>query len=1439
MRFQASYILDGVSELVKEHFKEESFFNDISENVQVNNLKGLLKLMSCFDVSTINKFDLDYNNINPVLATINNVLTRGLPTKAPLLLENIFAEIGLGKIREDKKFEHRFEIPTEQIKYNDFFELLHLIRPNLDIQRSNYAGKIDSNLEWQFIDKSPIFKQILECQRQFGSLNEKVKGNRRFDFTYTIPYALYDKKNDRYEYKTIVFEVDGNHHLLKEYIIYDAIRDELVAEVNADVVRFSSFDIEQNIRSIDDHLDQDLIRIFQKNYNRDIRHDLVKYYLTLLPFAVARLQKFFLELLIRDKMITAKDRFTIAVIERDIPGAAIALKDLKEMIDQINLLLVDEDRFVFPEIELTLIQDEQWILDKKINLGCRVISSSEFYANEYDFVVDHSILLREDVLKHGNENLNNYFTIRSSHYVDTKVASSRLVYCAKSLKYKALVVRNDDTSYTNVKELEGAITYFLKQIFRKKEFREGQLPIISRALQKLPVIGLLPTGGGKSLTFQMPAFLQPSLTIVVDPIKSLMEDQVRVLKENWIDTAKYANSSLTTAQKNKNIIDFLLSNSQFLFVSPERFVIDEFRNRISKIDYYGLGQSIGYCVIDEVHCVSEWGHDFRYDYLMLGENAQKFAKSRDGKVSLIGLTATASFDVLADIERELKIDSDDVSEAIIMIENTVRPELFFRVVDVTNISDRSDSLLNELNNFESTFNYYNNEELLKQSQLHHFENFDERDFCKKDEVGNVVKNNHRLIFDYNPDMLQDQLKANFSSVIFCAIKGEMQNDNGGYYNNKGVKFVHNALKMHNKSAGYYFGSDTEVEKAAIQNSFVGFTTGNIDHMVCTKAFGMGIDKDDIRATFHINYSSSLESLVQECGRGGRDKKVAVATILASNRVYCVFDIIKLKDVDRKLKNIFSPFDIVIITYSLIQHKDGRDRYVVREFKDKDSALKFALSIDYSFKAKNGSQFNLSAGKVVQLHKLIIDYIDDILQFKSEDRDIHDYFYNLSYKGMDFEHSHAFNLFYKAEFENNDFQQLTLKQTFETSTDKEFSFFLKFSNNYGNQHLDVVKQYLNINVLANQLKKSPEEIIQGIEYVFKYSSNLDEFWFKMDGDRYLVYATLDEKVKKQLEKAFLRNRGDIETGRMIYRLHSIGMLKSYTKDYNKKIYNCVFKKYDSINEYLKPLEDFLRRYQSEQTVRNTIAIVEARLHHLPNKVVDDIIHLLWYIAEFSYDEIAGKRKRATTEIKRILENIVVNEKGLNDFEKNVYLKEEIYYYFNAKYARPGYIENHVECSILDDYKSYQNGDFSPEELLFKFLDGDILKNGTEQNNYKHLIGSCKKILFSLTEADLNKDWILRLLNAFALYSSNNISYRSDANKIVEAGFHKLFDDDYYHSGNYDCIQNIFTNYFECLIENIDEKNELLNDIELIKNKILQSLQLKAVDQMLNKFYQEEI
>lgn len=1420
MNFQAGYIIDGVSDVINREISNKGFFTTKQNNIKVNALQGLLENASTFTINFKEVESINYLEINPVLAVQSNILSRGLPTRAPLRIEKIFKKIGLTSKDLDKQYEEKFILNESKLSFEDYFELLHIIKPNLDISRENYSGNLDSHLEWRFLENSnPVFKQILQSQREFETLVTNFGGKRRLDFSFTKPYKTYNGLNQKFEYQTLVFEVDGPHHLLKEHIIYDKLRDENIKEANGNVIRFSHFDISNFSKSASEYLQEDILKIHTKNFDRDIKEDLGKYTLALLPFSVARIQKTLVEIFIRKPEFLQKEILNICVIERDIPGSAIAVEIFKDFISNINPLLKTESQLEIPDFNVKLLQDDSWLINEEINCGYSKIGWSDFNAENFDFVIDNSVLLREGVFNFNNTINPDFYTVRSCHYVDNSIENSRLIYCAESLKYKPLVFRNEDTSYTNDALLYPHITYFLTNIFRKKDFREGQLPIISRALQKLPVIGLLPTGGGKSLTFQIPAFMQPCLTIVVDPIKSLMEDQVRVLRENWIDSITYANSSQSSQEKNKSIVDFKLASKQIIFVSPERFVIESFRDIVQHIHTTGTGQGIGYCVIDEVHCLSEWGHDFRYDYLMLGDNAQKYCYTRDTDflgtpipVSLIGLTATASFDVLADIERELKIKSNDIAQATIMIENTIRPELFFRVVRVPLKKDRSEFLLHEMNNLSTSYSYFNNEELMYQSQLHHFKNFDEKDFCKRNGSELIYDENQNLIFSYAPKLVNSNPLGQFCSITFCAVKGTSENDEGDFLNKKGVRNTHRKIRENGILATYYHGTDNGIEQSQIQENFIKFTGGAVPHMVCTKAFGMGIDKDDVRATFHINYSSSLESLTQECGRAGRDKKTALSTIFVNPNNQIAFNYLKLPSFYAGLNSFH---------FYIIKQNFESEEFITQTEKE---FLEKLDECEFKAVSKEGKRSELSSFMIKSLKQIISKNIKELIYTKSEDRGIHDYFFDLAFKGEEYEKSHIHNFFNVKEFPDVDNIQPNFREVFNNLDSGEFSFILAFSNYKSIDAKSIVSQLLNV---------TSEELIKQIGIVFKNSKNIEELWFNLQSNGICKIDDINEIKKVQIEAPFFALRNEIETGRLVYRLHSVGLLKSYTKDYNKHQYHCVFYKDENVDYYIDKIATFLRRYQSEISVEKSIAILNEKLSFAPQNLLDDIQLILFHLIEFAMHEIAGKRRRATDDIKKIMDDMATSDRG--DFENNIYLKEQMYFYFNAKYSKPEYVENNIDCSLLDDYRKYQGKIMNPFDILKKYMSDDIIKSGTEQNNYKHLIGSCKKITFSLVEKELKEDWLLKLLNAFAMYSTNNISYRNEANKVIEVGFERLFDNDHYHTNDYKLISDIFKVYFEKLTLNLNNKNPALLDIDLVKNKLLQTLQLKQVSELLDNYY----
>lgn len=1423
MQFKAGYIVDSIAKVVSDH-KAKLDRHKPSDQTQLDQINGLLQYVSSFDVDFHYKYAPDFKKLNPVLATLNNIITRGLPTRAPLLLENIFAEIGLTE-QSKEEFEINFPKLITPISYENIFELLHIIEPQLDIWKANYGGNLGSSLEWEFIKKHPFVKQILESQRDFSTINSKLAGGKSVDFCFTSPYLHWNENNNRYEKVGRIFEVDGSHHSLSEYKYYDAYRDAIAEDENFETIRFTVETIKADNTDFEALIGRTIYQNFKNNFEKNIEEHLAEYSLLFIPFAVARVQKTVLEFLLVHPELFNKEKIEIAIIERDLPCGAIAIKSLEELFFNINSILDDKDKLFLPEISLTVFENSKWVIDNKLHLQKRVEDESFFNQNEFDIVIDHSILRRSNIYKETDFLSDKAIKIRSSHFFDTAFGKMKRVYCADLLHYKALVEKKDDGSYIPVSKYEYNINFFIQTIFRKVSFREGQLPIISRALQQKPVIGLLPTGGGKSLTFQLPTFLQPGLCLVVDPIKSLMEDQVRVLKQNWIDCCEFINSNLKREERVKKLIDFRYGETMFLFVSPERFVMQDFRNIIRTIDVSKFGLAFSYCVIDEVHCVSEWGHDFRSTYLMLGKNAQKFAKTKTDKaVSLIGLTATASFDVLADIERELQIQHNDVADAIIMIENTIRPELFFRVTDVTE-KDRMNVLNSDFLNFGSNLQKLNETSLIEKSQKHHYDNFD-----------NIEKPNQNILFKNQSGELIDlstKTQNEFYAIIFCPVKGQ-----GGH--ESGVDFVYQNLNSNSK--GFFYSSETEEESKEVQEHFENFTSDRTQHIVCTKAFGMGIDKKDIRSTYHYVYSGSLESLVQEAGRSGRDKKISEANILISKSKYVKLDVYKFFSENKEYKLIQNKFTRKAIRQAFEKKWDDKAQvFSDISFSTLDEAINEIGLTDFSLLKKNGTKYNvLSIENLSELRDKLKEkdgnnHYNYLIE-KHNDRNIHDFFHELSFKGVDTEKSQFLNLFKVKEFQliNGEMinieKQDTLANTFNNCKDENFQFIITATKKYPDS-TEIICNLLGVNP-KNEINPpyytaTFEDIIKR---VYKWSHDFNDFLFLLEENSIKELSKITEEVKAKLLFVYSRDRDTSnDTGRLIYRMHSMGLLEDYLIDYNKNnLYSCTFKKFNTIDKYTKAIEKYLRRYLSENTAMENIEALKSRL--VKPTLVENIIECLYFLSEFSYKEIASKRKRATDEIENVLNTSITEPNYVSDwFQQNLFIKEQIFFYFNAKYARIGFKINGMPFSLLDDYQEQL---MNKIDILDKYLEVFRL-DGTEQNNYKHMMGSCKKILRSLSETDLKKEWLLRLLKAFSMYSVNNASYISEANTELELGFDNLYKDESFHENDFEIIEPIFESYFAKLHSNIQEDNPSFKDIKLIRAKLLLKMQTLGIEKLINR------
>lgn len=362
--------------------------------------------------------------------------------------------------------------------------------------------------------------------------------------------------------------------------------------------------------------------------------------------------------------------------------------------------------------------------------------------------------------------------------------------------------------------VNASLDHLLQNVFRKVAFRPKQREIIIRALSLRPVIGLLPTAAGKSLCYQFSSLLQPGFTFIVDPLRSLMIDQKSSLEAMGIHRCHTFMSGAGDADTKDAELRQRgyrkMERGEFLFVfnSPERLQIPEFINLVNR-----QMDNITYCVVDEAHCVSEWGHDFRLAYMnvwrRMGEHAAR-------KPVLMALTGTASQNVLVDIRHILRIYEP---EAVIEPSTFDRPELTFEVHRVSG-ADRIQGLAEILQN------------LLHDPSL---------------ASGGAPGG---LIF------------SNFvgGDVGVTQIAGELASRLG-----------RDIPKYAGKAPA---GVDTdrwEQEKARLQ---VDFKNDRIPLLACTHSFGMGIDKPNIRFTIHTILPRSLEDFYQQAGRAGRDGKPA-------------------------------------------------------------------------------------------------------------------------------------------------------------------------------------------------------------------------------------------------------------------------------------------------------------------------------------------------------------------------------------------------------------------------------------------------------------------------------------------------------------------------------------------------------------------------------------
>ena len=344
----------------------------------------------------------------------------------------------------------------------------------------------------------------------------------------------------------------------------------------------------------------------------------------------------------------------------------------------------------------------------------------------------------------------------------------------------------------------------LKAVFGYDSFRPGQEAVINAILEGRDILAVMPTGAGKSLCYQVPAMLLSGITLVISPLISLMQDQVKALNEAGVNAA-FINSSLSEKELNDTFKNAYKGHYKIIYVAPERLMSEGFISFAKSVE-------ISMVTVDEAHCISQWGQDFRPSYMDIAE----FINILDKRPIISAFTATATQNVREDI-----ICSLGLSDPYFLVTGFDRENLFFQV--------------------------------------------------------DKPQNKERFILDFI------ERHRGESGIIYCATR-------------KNVESLYTLLRKQNISVGKYHAGMSNEERKQMQNDFVFDYTSIV---IATNAFGMGIDKSNVRFVIHYNMPSSMENYYQEAGRAGRDGLNSECILL------------------------FSPQDIIINRF-LLEHKDFSD-----------------------------------------------------------------------------------------------------------------------------------------------------------------------------------------------------------------------------------------------------------------------------------------------------------------------------------------------------------------------------------------------------------------------------------------------------------------------------------------------------------------------------------